>query len=130
MDELSKLFRDKKSNVDKNAPGIEHDDDRREYIRIAQNELESSLGQVLDISVSGMRVVCRHAPKDEQIVFQLNTTVNPIDVTGKIVWKQRLGFRKHEIGLSFVNASKELIDLVHRCATLDGRVLVESSTTK
>lgn len=127
MDELSKLFAGHESRGDNNASGITHDD-RREDKRVAQNELESSLGQVLDISVSGMRVVCRHVPKDEQVDFQLNTTVDPITVTGKIVWTQRLGFRKHEIGLSFINASKDLISLVHRCSTLDGRVRVETTT--
>ena len=126
MDELSKLFRDHESKSDNNASGITHDD-RREDMRVAQNELESSLGRVLDISVSGMRVVCRHVPKDEHIDFQLNTTVDPITVTGKIVWTQRLGFRKHEIGLSFIDASKDLISLVHRCSTLDGRVRVETT---
>lgn len=126
MDELSKLFRDHKGNGSNNASNVAHDD-RREAIRVAQNELESSFGQVLDISVSGIRVVCRHVPKDEQVEFQLNTTVDPITVTGKVVWTQRLGFRKHEIGLHFINASKELIELVHRCSTLDGRVRVETN---
>ena len=129
MNELSKLFSDDESNVDYTAPAITHDD-RRGDMRISQNELASSLGKVLDISVSGMRVICRHVPKEEQFEFQLNTSVDPVTVTGKVIWSQRLGFRKHEIGLSFKNASKELIDLVHQCATLDGRVLVESKTTK
>jgi len=128
MDELSKLFRNRTSEGDSQSPDVAHDD-RREEIRVAQNELESSLGQVLDISVSGMRVICRHIPKNEQFDFQLNTSVDPITVTGKIVWQQRLGFRKHEIGLSFINASKELISLVHLCSTLDGRVRVETSPT-
>ena len=75
-------------------------------------------------------MVCRHVPKDEHIDFQLNTTVDPITVTGKIVWTQRLGFRKHEIGLSFIDASKDLISLVHRCSTLDGRVRVETTIQK
>ena len=124
MDELSKIFGEHENN---SVSSITHDD-RRENMRIAQNELASSLGQVLDISVSGMRVICRHIPKAEHIDFQLNTTVDPISVTGKIVWTQRLGFRKHEIGLSFINASKDLINLVHRCSTLDGRVRVETTT--
>ncbi len=129
MDELSRLFRDNKGKGDNNASNVVAHDDRRDAIRIAQNELESSFGRVLDISVSGMRVVCRHVPKDEQVEFQLNTTVDPITVIGKIVWTQRLGFRKHEVGLHFINASKELINLVHRCSTLDGRVRVETNTS-
>jgi len=127
MDELSEISGDHEPTGGDNAFCVSHDD-RREEMRIVQNELASSLGQVLDISVSGMRVVCRHVPKDKQVDFQLNTTVHPITVTGKIVWTQRLSFRKHEIGLSFIDANKDLIDLVHRCSTLDGRVRVDACT--
>ncbi len=96
-------------------------EDRRSKIRIRQTELHCSLGKVVDISSTGLRVVCRRIPKDE-VTFELNTTVDPLTVQTKVVWVKRLGFRKHEIGLHFVESSPELDNLIRCCSTLDGKV--------
>lgn len=96
-------------------------EDRRARIRVPQTELHCSLGQVLDISSTGLRVVCRRIPRDE-VTFKLNTKVDPLPVQAKVVWAKRLGFRKHEIGLLFIQPSPELDDLIRCCSTLDGKV--------
>ncbi len=96
-------------------------DDRRSHIRVPQSELHCSLGPVLDITSAGMRVMCRRIPKDE-VKFDLNTTVDPLPVRAKVVWAKRLGFRKHEVGLHFIQPSPELGNLIRCCSTLDGKV--------
>ncbi len=96
-------------------------DDRRSQIRVPQSELHCSLGPVLDITSAGMRVMCRRIPKDE-VKFDLNTTVDPLPVRAKVVWAKRLGFRKHEVGLHFIQPSPELGNLIRCCSTLDGKV--------
>jgi len=101
--------------------GREVPDDRRAQIRIPQSELHCSLGPVLDITSAGMRVICRRIPKDE-VKFDLNTTVDPLPVRAKVVWAKRLGFRKHEVGLHFIQPSPELDNLIRCCSTLDGKV--------
>lgn len=102
-------------------PGGEMSDDRRSHIRVPQSELHCSLGPVLDITSAGMRVICRRIPKNE-VKFDLNTTVDPLPVRARVVWAKRLGFRKHEVGLHFIQSSPELDNLIRCCSTLDGKV--------
>ena len=102
-------------------PGGELSDDPRSHIRVPQSELHCSLGPVLDITSAGMRVICRRIPKNE-VKFDLNTTVDPLPVQAKVVWAKRLGFRKHEVGLHFIQSSPELDNLIRCCSTLDGKV--------
>ncbi len=97
-------------------------DERRAQIRVPQSELHCSLGPVLDITSAGMRVMCRRTPKENWIKFDLNTTVEPLPVRAKVVWAKRLGFRKHEVGLRFIQPSPELSSLIRCCSTLDGKV--------
>ncbi|MCH8259691.1 MAG: PilZ domain-containing protein [Planctomycetes bacterium] len=76
---------------------------------------------MLDITSAGMRVICRRIPKNE-VEFDLNTAVDPLPVQAKVVWTKRLGFRKHEVGLHFIQSSPELDNLIRCCSTLDGKV--------
>ena len=96
--------------------------ERRSATRIPQVELQCSLGQVLDITSTGLRVLCKRVPKDKWVKFNLNSTVDPIPVHAKIVWTKKVRFRRHEIGLRFVESSSEIDKLVQRCSTLDGKV--------
>ena len=90
--------------------------ERRSHIRIPQSELHCSLGRVQDISPAGVRVSCRRSPKGA-VAFELNTTIDPIQVQAEVMWSRRLGFRKHEIGLSFNQPSLEVAQLVRCCAS-------------
>ena len=96
--------------------------DRRSERRIPQVELQCDLGQVLDITSTGLRVLCKRVPKDKWVKFDLNSTVDPIPVQAKIVWTKHVRFRRHEIGLRFVEPSSEIDKLVQRCSRLDGKV--------
>ena len=98
-------------------------EDRRSKIRIPQSELHCSLGQVMDISLTGMRVTCRRMPK-KVVAFDLNTAVAPMPVCAKVAWAKRVGFRKYEVGLHFLDRSPELDKLIRSCSTLDGKVLL------
>ena len=93
--------------------------ERRSERRIDQVELHCSLGRVLDITSAGMRVMCRRVPKETRIRIDLNTTVNPLPVRVEVVWAKRLGFRKHEVGLHFLEPSPELDEFVRCCCTLE-----------
>lgn len=91
-------------------------DERRSHIRIPQSELHCCLGKVQDISRAGVRVSCRRSPKGA-VAFELNTTVDPLPVQAEVVWSKRLGFRKHDVGLRFIQPSLELAELVRCCTT-------------
>ena len=98
-------------------------EDRRSKIRIPQSELHCTLGQVMDISSTGMRVTCRRMPK-EVVEFELNTDVDPMPVRAKVAWAKKMGFRKYEVGLHFIDRSPQLDKLISSCTTLDGKVLL------
>ena len=95
--------------------------DRRSKKRTAQDELQCSLGRVTDISSTGMRVTCRRVPKEKWVKFLLHTKADPLLVQAEVVWTKRMGFRKHEVGLHFINPSLELVNLI-RCCSLSGTV--------
>jgi len=95
--------------------------ERRSKIRNHQVELQCSLGQVMDISSTGMRVTCRRVPKEKWLFLDLDTTGDPLPVQAKVIWAKRLGFRKHEVGLQFTETSPELDKLISSCFTIGGR---------
>ncbi|MEE8238119.1 MAG: PilZ domain-containing protein [Gammaproteobacteria bacterium] len=84
--------------------------------RLPQEQLICSLGPVLDLSPGGMRVLCTRP--------RLGTT--DIDIRGgdyslklrtKVAWSRRLGFRRHEIGLTFLDVDEELATVLSRISS-------------
>lgn len=61
-------------------------------------------------------MLCRRPPTGA-VEFQMNTTVDPLQVQAEVVWSERLGFRKHEVGMRLIEPSLELAELVRCCAT-------------
>lgn len=76
--------------------------DRRRDARIRQTTLSSNLGPVIDLSRSGMRVLCSRRLKGLQSIVVFSRNGPHMEVTARVIWSERLGFRKHLIGLEFV----------------------------
>jgi hypothetical protein len=102
-----------------------HNDDRREHGRLPQELLVCSLGPVLDLSMGGMRIHCTRPPRRE-IAVVLHDHEAPVRLRATVMWTRRIGFRKHEVGLSFphvpADVAKELtrVSLNHRLRRLLG----------
>lgn len=62
--------------------------------------LWSDRGEVLDLSRGGMRLIANRKLKGE-ITIRLYSFQGTINVTGSVVRTRRIGFRRHEIGVSF-----------------------------
>jgi c-di-GMP-binding flagellar brake protein YcgR len=99
-------------------------DDRRKFGRLRTEGTQSSMGQVVDISGGGMRVIRKGAiPVKEgerfRIDLQVDKEVLELDVQVRRITK--LGRRKFEFGLEFINLSDEnrghLIRLARMAAT-------------
>jgi hypothetical protein len=96
------------------APGIPTEpteDNRRRAGRLACSMLTSSFGDVVDLSVTGMR--CRAARPPEANVgllvdFHLKTLAGVIPMQGRVVWTTKKAWRRYETGVQFVNVSDEL----------------------
>jgi hypothetical protein len=94
---------------------------RRAPGRLTQEQLACSLGPVLDLSTGGMRVLATRPPpaEDALIVRLLGGTVC-LDLPCRVAWSRRLGFRRHEVGLSFTDLDGEVVRLLSRIS-LDHR---------
>ncbi len=69
--------------------------------------LTCNLGAVLDLSRGGLRVVSRRRLEGERLV-ELFTVDRRLRVPANVIWCDRVGFRKHVVGLEFPASTPEL----------------------
>jgi hypothetical protein len=89
---------------------------RRAQPRVRQETLHSTLGQVLDISSGGARILTRERIAG-LIEFRIFDSAESIIVTAEVLWTRRIGLFKREIGLRFVDLSPEIAAGLTRLAT-------------
>ena len=86
--------------------------DRRRHGRLRCESTRSCIGNVLDISASGMRVQRSGRPIME-VGDQFRITVHPdagepvLTLPSRVVRIERTGFRKHVYGIEFVELNDE-----------------------
>ncbi len=83
------------------------DDNRRAQGRLPQELLRSNLGPVLDLSMGGMRVRCTRAPKGD-VDVELMELEEPVKLRAEVMWKQRQGLRRYEVGLKFLDVPPDV----------------------
>jgi len=94
---------------------------RRVPGRTTQEQLGSSLGPVLDLSAGGMRVLAtRPPPAEESLVVRLLSGTVCLDLPCRVAWSRRLGFRRHEVGLTFTDLDGDVVRMLSRIS-LDHR---------
>ncbi len=90
-------------------------DGRRIPGRVAQEWLVSDLGPVLDLSPGGMRVLATRYR-----VGKLDVRLRGGDVSltlrTNVAWSRRLGFRRHELGLAFIDVDENAAGILARIA--------------
>jgi hypothetical protein len=75
--------------------------------RLTQQALTCNLGQVLDISAGGMRVITKRVPR-RPVNIQLAGHALPGPLTAVTQWSKRKGFFCHEVGLKFENVTPQV----------------------
>ena len=83
---------------------------RRRHGRVRCDETKCTLGEVLDLSASGVRVLIRgrvRLKKDSvtPMLLEIGDAVAP--VKAKVVWISREGWFRHTAGLQFVDLTPE-----------------------
>ncbi len=91
-------------------------DGRRIPGRIPQEQLVSSLGPVLDLSVGGMRVLSTRPVLGMKVVGLRGSDFS-VKLSTKVAWSRRLAFRRHEIGLTFFDVDEELATVLSRISS-------------
>ncbi len=85
---------------------LRRSNNRRTGGRLEQEAVICDLGQVLDLSVTGMRVQCRRTPKEKFSTHLCGLGVQ-MTVHGRVVWSKKIGLLKHEIGVESISLSAE-----------------------
>ncbi len=93
-------------------------DPRRRHGRVRCLDIDCNLGEILDVSASGMRVRTNQRPPT--IGTSLTTTVKgldgPVEFNGVVVWTKRSGFFKFEVGVEFREPSAQMRTALARLA--------------
>ena len=102
--------------------------ERRRHGRLRCDDANCCVGQVTDLSASGMRVLRRGRPIMEigdQFKISIHPTAGEPELTllARVVWIQREGFRKHVIGLAFA----ELDDVTRSRLSELARILCDQT---
>ncbi|MFU8828693.1 MAG: PilZ domain-containing protein [Phycisphaerales bacterium] len=93
--------------------------DGRSRGRMRCNNVESSLGPVLDFSATGMRVLSkREVPQDPETTMLVTVTsaFDPVTIPVKVRWSRKIGFRRHEVGIEFVEVDEQLRTVLREIA--------------
>lgn len=89
----------------------------RKHGRVLCQDVSCSLGKVLDLSASGMRVTTgEKLPLDECISFSIRAAEEAFQVCGRVVWMKRSGFFKREAGIRFERLPETTIAALRRLA--------------
>jgi hypothetical protein len=94
---------------------------RRTSARRQQEHLLCNLGPVLDLSHGGMRVLAgRRLSGDHDVV--ISSAEGDLALTARVVWSRRVGPRRFQIGLRFVDLDHEQTRWLARIAAAHARV--------
>ncbi len=91
-------------------------DGRRIPGRLPQEQLVCDLGPVLDLSAGGMRVLSTRPLLGMKDVGLRGGDFS-VKLSTKVAWSRRLGFRRHEIGLTFLDIDEELATMLARISS-------------
>lgn len=89
--------------------------DRRASSRVEPGALVSSVGPILDLSGSGMRVEARDVPK-HPFTVEIRHEGERHFARAEMVWSKRVGFRRREAGIRFLNVDPALAETLTRIA--------------
>jgi hypothetical protein len=99
----------------------------RRHGRVRCQHIECSLGRVLNLSASGLNAACRGRPVyelGEPIVVTIHGLEGPFEVPARVVWIRKIGFRRHEVGVTFLAVS----DHARQSLTALGRAAASNET--
>lgn len=91
--------------------------DRRTPARLPQEDLVSDLGPILDLSIGGMRVLCKRR-REGSLKIRLWAFQFYMNLDGQVVWTEHLGFRRHEIGVQFLNIDDDTAKILSRISAI------------
>ncbi len=95
-----------------------------------------NLGEVLDISATGIRIKCKRRPAAEngaRISINIEGIDGAFDVSGRIVWRKKVGMFRWEVGIELDEPSLEArkgLSLIARSALTNDSMAAHDRTRK
>lgn len=81
--------------------------ERRKSGRLNQETVACNLGSVINLSAGGMGLLSRRR-LNGTLSIELWDTHRGLRLRGKVAWCRRIGFRKHEVGVKFLNITPDI----------------------
>ena len=78
-------------------------------MRLKQTSLHSSLGPIIDLSRSGVRVRSTRRLRGILPMVLFNRNGPNLNVQARVVWSKRIGFRRHVAGLAFIDPPPNML---------------------
>jgi hypothetical protein len=79
----------------------------------------SSIGAVLDLSAGGMRVLSTRSREGEAEI-EILAGEHAMSIRGRVAWSRRVGFRKHLVGIAFIDVDAEIARRLARISSCYG----------
>jgi hypothetical protein len=89
---------------------------RRLHGRLAQELLACDLGEVIDLSATGMRVLARRLPSREFEAEIYGASSDRVRVRCKVRWSRQTGRKQFEVGLEFIDPAPDLLQNLTKIA--------------
>ncbi len=91
---------------------------QRRHGRVRCQNVHCNLGDVQDISASGMRIITRWKPPGPNHVFpiEIDSIDGLIVLEARAMWSKRVGWFKREIGLRFESVPRDASEALARLA--------------
>jgi len=100
--------------------------EQRRRGRLNTERLTCKMGDIVDLSASGLRVRCKGKPKvqtGDLLDLDLKSLSWVVPIEAKVVWSKHTGFRQYEVGLELQNISEEtnrdLLELIRESKSLE-----------
>jgi hypothetical protein len=93
-------------------------DNNRRHGRVKLQDITCNVGEVLDLSLSGMRIRAKHRPPAAGTIFvaAIQTPTGPCEVLCRLVWSKKVGFFKHECGVRFDQVTPKAMETLQHLA--------------
>jgi hypothetical protein len=100
---------------------------KRRHGRVRCQDIACTLGEIQDISASGMRVKVKHVKAEQGMIVSvgLEGLDGPMLLDCRVVWARRTGFFGREVGLAFehlTDADRKQLSLMGRAAAYNETV--------
>jgi len=92
-------------------------DDRRQHQRVRVASLASPFGEVVDLSLGGMKVFHKGGKKlavGDRVDATLDHAVAQARVAAEVVWVEEVGLRRRLIGCRFIDPDPATADALNR----------------